>query len=209
MTNAYSELFVNDAMETLGEAFEYALTKIKMCGQEFFDLFALSPIGEAFSKGEVRYLSGMSGIELANTVLHSYSITIETKDYDLRIDYPSQYWCGWILAYYQWFSGRTFSQIQKRISYENLSNLYGVLHEADPSKSCEVLERFFIKDTTNLAELRLENGLSQSQLANSANVSLRSIQMYEQKHNDINNAQYNRLIAIARALHCDVEDLIE
>ena len=28
MTNAYSELFVNDAMECLGEAFEYA---VKMC----------------------------------------------------------------------------------------------------------------------------------------------------------------------------------
>ena len=106
MTNAYSELFVNDAMETLGEAFEYAIKNLKIRGQEFLNLFSLGRIGEAFSRGEIRYISGMSGIELANTALKEYSFTIETKDYDLSISYPPEYWCGWILAYYQWLSRR-------------------------------------------------------------------------------------------------------
>ena len=118
--NAYSELFVSDAMETLGEAFEYAIKKMKMRGQEFLDLFSLGRIGEAFAKGEIRYISGMSGIELANKTLGEYSITIETKDYDLSISYPPEYWCGWILAYFQWYSGKTFLQIQRKISFELL-----------------------------------------------------------------------------------------
>ena len=128
MMNAYSEIFVNDAMETLGEAFEYAINNLKIKGQEFLNLFSLGRIGEAFSRGEIRYISGMSGIELANKALKEYSFVIETKDYDLSINYPPEYWCGWILAYYQWYSGKTFSQIQKKISFQNLMNLYGVLH---------------------------------------------------------------------------------
>lgn len=209
MINAYSELFVNDAMETLGEAFEYAINNLKIRGQEFLNLFSLGRIGEAFSRGEIRYISGMSGIELANTALKEYSFTIETKDYDLSISYPPEYWCGWILAYYQWCSGKTFSQIQKKISFQNLMNLYGVLHEADTSKAVQVLDRFFEDEATNLAMARAEAGFSQSELAKASGVSLRSIQMYEQKNSNINNAQYNRLCAIAKALNCKIEDIVE
>jgi len=209
MTNAYSELFVNDAMETLGEAFEYAIKNLKIRGQEFLDLFSLGRIGEAFSKGEIRYISGMSGIELANMALKEYSFTIETKDYDLSISYPPEYWCGWILAYYQWHSGKTFSQIQKKIPFQNLMNLYGVLHEADTSKAVQVLDRFLEDESTNLAKARAEAGLSQSELAKASGVSLRSIQMYEQKNSNINNAQYNRLCAISKALNCKIEDIVE
>ena len=207
--HAYSELFLDNAMENLGAAFEYVTEKLKMGGQEFLDLFCLGRIGEAFSKGEIRYISGMSGIELANEVLKEHAIVIETKDYDLRIDCPPEYWCGWILAYYQWRTGRTFSQIQKRISFKNLMNLYGVLHEAHERKAVEVLDSFFEEQTTNLAQMRLKAGVSQSELARKAGISLRSIQMYEQRNNNINNAQYNRLCAIARALHCRIEDVVE
>lgn len=209
MTSAYSELFVNDAMECLGEAFEYAIEKLHVCGQEFWDLFALGKIGEAFSKGDVRFLSGMSGIELADRVLKECSIVIETKDYDLEIDYPAEYWCGWALAYYQWHSGKSFRQIRNKISFESLEKLYPVLHEAGENKIVEILDQFFEKDNTNLAKARNMAGLSQSELAKVSGVSLRSIQMYEQRQNDINKAQYNRLCAIAEALRCKITDIVE
>lgn len=140
--SAYSELFINDAMETLGEAFEYAVNNLKLSGQEFLDTFSYGHIGEAFSRGDIRYISGMSGIELANIVLKEYPITQECKNYELSIGYPPEYWCGWILAYYQWYSGETFFDICKRISYKNLMNLYGVLHEVDISKAVSVLNQF-------------------------------------------------------------------
>ena len=52
-------------------------------------------------------------------------------------------------------------------------------------------------------------GLSQSKLADEAGVSLRSIQMYEQRNKDINKAQALTVVKIARALGCEVEDLLE
>ena len=62
---------------------------------------------------------------------------------------------------------------------------------------------------TNLQRIRLERGLSQSQLAKAANVKLRSIQAYEQKTKDINKAQLQSACTLAKALSIRPEDLLE
>ena len=62
---------------------------------------------------------------------------------------------------------------------------------------------------TNLQRIRLERGLSQSQLAKAANVKLRSIQAYEQKNKDINKAQLQSACKLAKALSIRPEDLLE
>ena len=210
MTHAYDEIYLDDAMETLGEAVEYATLFCNIDGQEFLNLFIVSGISEEFGKGNVKYISGMSGIELARDVLENCG----KKPSDISelpyIDYPPEYWIGWILAYYQWHTGKTFENICKKISYETLNNLYGVLHEADPSKSVEVFDDIMkSKVETNLARLRKAKGLSQSQLAKLTDVSIRSIQLYEQRKTDINKAQYNHLKALADILGCKPEDLLE
>ena len=208
--HAYDSLFLDDAMENLGDAVEYAIYGMGMTGQEFLDLFLVSGIAEAFSCGEVRYLSGMSGLELTRRVMEKCHLNIEMGDYEVRIEYSPEYWVGWALAYYQWYSARSFSQILKKINFQVLMNLYGVLHEADVTKIATVFDEFFITDgNTNLAQIRIESGMSQAQLARVSGISLRSIQMYEQRNNDINKAQLNRLLALARALGCRMENLLE
>ena len=62
---------------------------------------------------------------------------------------------------------------------------------------------------TNLQRIRLERGLSQSQLAKAANVKLRSIQAYEQKAKDINKAQLQSACKLAKALSIRPEELLE
>ncbi|MBQ7115446.1 MAG: helix-turn-helix transcriptional regulator [Clostridia bacterium] len=210
MTHAYDEIFLDDAMETLGGAVEYATLFSDVGGQEFLDLFIASGVAEEFGRGNVKYISGMSGIELAKIVLKicgkKTSDIIEIP----YLDYPAEYWIGWILAYYQWYTGKSFSVIVKKISYEKLENLYGVLHEADQSKAVTVFDEIMnLKSETNLAKHRKEKNLSQSQLAKATNVSVRSIQLYEQRKADINKAQYNNLMALSKVLGCNVEDLLE
>jgi len=61
----------------------------------------------------------------------------------------------------------------------------------------------------SLERYREAAGLSQSQLADESGVSLRSIQMYEQRKKDVNKAQAMTLARIARVLSCDVESLLE
>jgi DNA-binding XRE family transcriptional regulator len=91
-----------------------------------------------------------------------------------------------------------------------LMDVYGVLHEADPSKAVDVFDQIMArKEETSLAYYRKMKGLSQSQLAKASGVSVRSIQLFEQRKSNINNAQYNHLSSIANVLGCQVDDLIE
>ena len=210
MTHAYKEYFLDDAMETLGSAVEYAVLSLNIEGQEFLDLFLTSGIAERFGRGDAMYVSGMSGIELTRKVLTICGKTIPAYTENSSCHYSPEYWVGWILAYYQWYCGKPFSMILPKLRYQSLRNLYGVLHEADPSKAVSVFDELLSEQTeTNLARYRKARGLSQSQLANASGLSLRSIQLYEQRQNDINNAQYNRLQALANTLGCKIEDLLE
>ena len=210
MTHAYKEFFLDDAMETLGSAVEYAVLSLNIEGQEFLDLFLASGIAERFGQGDAMYLSGMSGIELARKVLTVCGKTIPSYTENSSCHYSPEYWVGWILAYYQWYCGKPFSMILPKLRYQSLRNLYGVLHESDPSKAASVFDELLSEQAeTNLARYRKARGFSQSQLANASGLSLRSIQLYEQRQNDINNAQYNRLQALAKTLGCKIEDLLE
>ncbi|MDE7439127.1 MAG: helix-turn-helix domain-containing protein [Clostridia bacterium] len=62
---------------------------------------------------------------------------------------------------------------------------------------------------TKLKCIRTAKGYSQKQLAEMSGVSLRSIQMYEQRRKDINKAQSDSLFHLAKVLGCNMEDLLE
>ena len=62
---------------------------------------------------------------------------------------------------------------------------------------------------TSLKRIRTAYGLTQAELAKRSGVSLRSIQMYEQRNKDINKASVETVYGLARVLGCSVEDLIE
>lgn len=62
---------------------------------------------------------------------------------------------------------------------------------------------------SKLAQIRQENGLSQSQLADKADVNRSMIQFYEQGVKDINKAQAQTVKKLAQALGCTMEELID
>ena len=89
--------------------------------------------------------------------------------------------------------------------------LYPTLHEAAEEKFVDVansiLERK--KLPTKLKTVRKAIGLSQKELSERSGVTLRIIQQYEQRAKDINKATASNLFALARALGCKAEDLLE
>ena len=62
---------------------------------------------------------------------------------------------------------------------------------------------------TRLQTLRKNRGLTQVELSVATDVSLRMIQLYEQRQNDIAKAEAGTVIRLARALGCAVEDVVE
>ena len=89
--------------------------------------------------------------------------------------------------------------------------MYDTLHEADITKFVDIadlrLKEYFPE--TNLKRIRTAYGFTQAELSRTSGVSLRSIQMYEQRNKNINKASVDAVYSLARVLGCTMEDLIE
>lgn len=211
MIHAYQEIYLSKAQASLGDAFDYAINTCHIPGSDFIKLFVASSISARLEKGEPAYLAGKSGIEIAvDIVLESTGKLLEDEPQE-HIGRSCAYWIGWAVCYYQWFSARSFNDIFDVFSYDDLSNMYYKLHEADISKFVYIADEKMhehFKDT-NLKRFRRSYGCTQSELAKRSGVSLRSIQMYEQRKKDINKANAIALYSISKVLGCSMESLIE
>jgi len=87
--------------------------------------------------------------------------------------------------------------------------MYHPLHEADIQKFVDVANNIIFQKETNLARYRKNASLSQIQLSKYSQVSLRSIQLYEQRQLNINTAPAFKLLRLSRVLGCTIEDLLE
>lgn len=213
MIPAYNESYLDDAMSALGDMLDYAINDCGCDGDMFFNQFLSSGVAEQFERGNPKFVGGMSGIELALEVF--LRTTGQTPDAAVSEteDMSPEYWAGWSLAYYQWITGLRFSEmVSCGLTVSRVRSMY-LLHEADISKFVEaangVIEKNLQSRDTNLKYIRNANGFSQKELAERSGVTLRMIQLYEQRQNDINKAQVSTLVALARALNCRMEDLTE
>lgn len=208
---AYPETYLNRAMSIMGDAFDYAINDCKIDGAEFVKMFVTSTACKKIENGEASYLSGKSGIEIAIECVYEMTgkeIFVEPSE---KYNRSAQYWCGWAVCYYQWWSSRKYADIFKAVSFEDMLGLYPTLHEASVEKFASVLDEKVraAYPETNLKRIRTAYGCSQRELAEMSGVSLRSIQMYEQRQKDINKAQSDSLYRLAKALGCTMEDLLE
>lgn len=211
MIHAYQEIYLNKAQAVLGDAFDYAVNTCGIPGYDFVKLFVASSVSNRIENGEPAYLAGKSGIEIAIEIIE------ETTGQKLRIEpqeHPGrskEYWIGWSIAYYQWFSGRKFSEIFKAITFDNLQKMYYTLHEADITKFVDIVDSRMREHfpETNLKRIRASYGITQAELSERSGVSLRSIQMYEQRNKNINKASADTTYRLAKVLGCTMEDLIE
>lgn len=211
MTHAYHEIYLSNAQSTLGTAFDYAINTCNIPGEDFIKLFVASSVSKRMEHGEPACLAGKSGIEL------TMDIVIETKGQKLCIEQQTsfhrsvEYWIGWAVAYYQWYSGRTYSDIFKVLSYDDLYHMYHPLHEADISKFTDIVDAKMQEHfpETNLKRIRTTYGCTQAELSERSGVSLRSIQMYEQRNKNINKASVDTIHSLAKVLGCTIEDLME
>ncbi|MCR5293696.1 MAG: helix-turn-helix transcriptional regulator [Lachnospiraceae bacterium] len=210
-TRAYQEIYLSKAQSSLGDAFDYAINTCHIPGSDFIKLFSVSSVSRRMENGEPAYLAGKSGIEIAiDVVLETTGRQLEAEP-DVRFGRSREYWIGWAVCFYQWFSSRSYSDIFTVLSYEDLANMYYTLHEADITKFVDIVDekvRAHFKDT-NLKRLRNTYGCTQTELAKRSGVSLRSIQMYEQRNKDINKASADAVYRISRVLGCSMESLLE
>lgn len=209
--NVYPLMYLSKAQATLGDAFDYGINIYGVTGSDFVKLFLVSSVSKRLEMGDTVYLLGKSGIEVALDIFEEAGMTVPVMEPSLRYGRSREYWIGWILAYYQWCSGLHYGEIFRLVSFEDMEKMYEMLHEADPGKFRDILDarRREGGRETRLREMRRRYGLTQAALAERSGVSLRSIQMYEQRNKDINKAGAETVYRLSKVMGCRSEDLLE
>ena len=210
MTCAYSEMYLEDAMRTLGEAVDFALCDQGLNPAELTAILSNSLEMKQFERGAPRVICGMSGDELAREIIAGAGL----KPAEYRRSYPfdrsPQYWAGWVLAYTQWTSSLGFSDLFEVAPLDWIIGLYYPLHEASEDKLAGIVIEKWNKaqaDKKGLKAARRAAGLTQKQLATQSGVKLRAIQLYEQNQLDLRRASVSSALALANTLDCTIEDL--
>ena len=211
MTRAYNESYLSDAKDRLSQFFDYLINDCGMKADWVASIFLSSGYAEQFERGNPAVLAGMSGIELARVVVEATYKKKKLPEPRYAEGLSPEYWAGWALAEYQWYSGKRFRDIFEHVKLSEIISMYSVYHEMDISKFIETMDE---RCSTALPECRLKKlresrGLSQAELAKTSGVSLRSIQMYEQRVNDIDKAQAQTIYKLSRVIGCAMEDLLE
>ena len=211
MTHAYNEFYLSNAKDRLSAFFDYAINDCKMAPEWITSLFVTTGYAEQFERGNPAFVAGMSGVELAQAVILKAYGKKELPQPTWSEERSPEYWAGWALASYQWYSARRFKDIFERVPLADIIRMYPVYHEMDIRHFIDDMEVRYkaAEGESNLKRIRESRGLSQTALAEQSGVNLRNIQMYEQRGNNIDKAQAQILYKLSRTLGCHVEDLLE
>ncbi len=211
MTHAYQEIYLSNAQALLGDAFDYAINACGVAGDSFIKLFSVSSVSNRIENGEPSYLLGKAGLKL----LLMFSLRLRAKRRPPSLKRIS--------AVPESIGSAGQSPTTNGSPEENsviflrffrlkiCSRCIPSLHEADVTKFADIVDakvREYFADT-NLKRIRTLYGCTQAELAKRSNVSLRSIQMYEQRNKDINKASAETVLSLAKVLGCTMEDLLE
>lgn len=209
--HAYSDDYLTSAQRILGDMLDFAVNTYDMDIDKFFEMFLVSDVSRQFETGNPTYVAGKTGCELVKEIICDSGILMEDYPDEMYLDKSPEYWAGWALAYYQWYYGRTFSKIHRAVSMKEIRRMYEVYHEMDLVHFVERLDELWniCYPETNLKRIRNLSGLSQRELADLSGVSVRQIQLFEQRQRDINQTRAIDILKLSRVLGCKNEDLLE
>lgn len=208
MIHAYDKNYLLKAQNNLASMLDFAVYDLEEDLSLFYQKFLQSKFCSQFERGESTVIVGKSGVELALDVMGDESLA---SKYRPAANRTPEYWCGWALAYFQWYTNLSFKELNNHIPISEVLAMYSPYHEMDISQFCDKMIELYNKrkNDTNLKAIRLDAGLSQSELAEISDIPVRTIQQYEQNQKNINAAKAETVVKLAKALNCTVEALME
>ena len=144
MARAYMKTYLNGAMRNLAVMMDCGARKYGYPIEEFYEKFLASDVSRQFAGGNPHYLVGMSGAELADSVVESTGGTV-LHDNDGTYTVGPEYWAGWVLVYYQWLTRRSFAYMRKKgLDIKEVVSMYYPLHEADISRFADAADNIVL-----------------------------------------------------------------
>lgn len=211
MIHAYDELYLERARSVMAHMLDYAVHGLGYELEDFFKQFLVSEICPKFERGQASVIAGKSGTELVLEIVERDPTEDDQRGEIVLMHRSPEYWLGWSLAYYQWYSNMHFSEIMDSVSIKDMRSMYDKYHEMDIRHFAERMDELCheIRRESRLKAYRNRIGLSQSELAKKTDIPLRTIQQYEQRQKNINKAQAEYLVRLSKSLYCEPEDLLE
>ena len=211
MIHAYDELYLERARSVMAHMLDYAVHGLGYELEDFFKQFLVSEICPKFERGQASVIAGKSGTELVLEIVERDPTEDDQRGEIVLMHRSPEYWLGWSLAYYQWYSNMRISEIMDSVSIKDMRSMYDKYHEMDIRHFAERMDELCheIRRESRLKAYRNRIGLSQSELAKKTDIPLRTIQQYEQRQKNINKAQAEYLVRLSKSLYCEPEDLLE
>ena len=140
MARAYKKTYLSGAMRNLAVMMDCGVHKYGYSIEGFYKKFLASDMSRQFAGGNPRYLVGMSGAELADSVVEASGGAVLSEN-DGTYTVGPEYWAGWVLAYYQWLTRRSFAYMKKKgLDISKVTYMYHPLHEADLTKFVNIAD---------------------------------------------------------------------
>lgn len=209
MRKAYNKSNLIMTQQLLGEYFDISVNHLKLSLEDAMMDLIKSEFSILIERGLINIMyEEFESDYLTNLIHHNGDVAKNKKSYVVN-SLSKEYWTGWITAYLQWDTGRTFKDIQKAFPIGNVRDSFFPYHEMEDSRFVEDVTSRFFKNESNLKRIRKRNKMTQKELANKTDISIRTIQMIEQRHNSINNLKSISLFNLSRELNCSMEELLE
>ena len=222
---AYNRSYLENVKSNLGAMLDCGINTLEFGPRDFYNMFLDSDMSDKINRGDAYSICTLGGVELAEYVVcfaMSNSKYIHVKKAsdpafnqhlnDAIINVNSkEYWAGTVIAEYAWEKNMSYQELDGYISVEEVIALYKDFANAD-SLVINIRLDEMLNAKKKVAKLKLRRemlGLSQSELAQQSGIPLRTLQQYEQRRKNINNAKAVYLVDLASVLRCEVRDLIE
>ena len=139
---SYDKEYLQAAQDDMAAMFDVAVYFLNYKLYDFYSQFLKHDYSSRFAKGDPLIIWGKSGTEIAFEIANA-----DIEDYIERLNQRGltstrspEYWAGWALAYYQWYSGKNFSEINKSIDIDSIVHLYNPYHEMDILQFCDKMD---------------------------------------------------------------------
>lgn len=211
MIRAYDETYLVHSSRVLGWMLDSAVNLFGQTAAEFWRNFISTGYADRFGNGESRLLAGMTGYELACSVLDAAQVEYTAVKPKEVTDLSPEYWAGWALAHYQWRTALSFAEIDSFAPIPEVVASYSPYHEMDVSRFCEHLDNLYrdAHPESRLKEARESRGMTQEALSAVSGVPLRMIQHYEQRRKNLSKAAFDTVFRLAQALHVHPQRIVE
>lgn len=204
-----NDRLVITAIELMAEMFEYSKCYLHDECDEFFDMLNNTYLSDRLYELDIIHIYGKSSIDIVYDIYMANNTKIKTYDKKKFLKSAKYYWLGIVIASYCYGKKISFKEFGQRIKPSQILKMYNIMHEAPHMKVIEAIDKILYGQESVLKIIRQSKNISQNELSILSGVSLRSIQMYEQKKKNISKASFEIVKRLANSLSIEPEELYE